>query len=146
VGLTPPSDLSADELAVWVTVCDEVDGSGSVELLRAWCASVVELRAGEAWLREHGSVLTLRDDKGNVRQVVQAPRYVQVRALRADLVRLADALRLSPRARGAVGGIAEVSATDDLRRRREARRSGSAEVPAQTTTAGDFAGLRLLQT
>lgn len=128
MGLTAPGDLTADELEVWGLVADEVDSSPvAVELLRAWCASVVELRAAEAWVREHGTVLTLRDDKGNVRSMAQAPKYVQVRALRADLLKLADALGLSPKARAvADGGSGPVeksggSALDELARRRADR-------------------------
>lgn len=105
VGRNAPRDLTDAEIEVWNLVADDIDNSPvAVELLRAWCATVVELRASEAWVREHGPVLTLRDDKGNVRSRGQDPRYVQVRALRADLVRLADALGLSPGSRAVATG------------------------------------------
>lgn len=129
MGLSAPEGLSEAEAAVWDLVADEVSGSVAGELLRAWCACVVELRAGEAWVAEHGTTLTLRDDKGNVRSVVQAPKYVQVRALRGDLVRLADALALSPRARSKAAGVAVVDAgdgVDELAKLRAGRRSGAA--------------------
>lgn len=128
MGLKAPADLTAAEKKIWKAVAGEVDDSPvAAELLRAWCASVVELRAAEAWVREHGTVLTLRDDKGNVRSMAQAPKYVQVRALRADLLKLAEALKLSPKARAvADGGSGPVeksggSALDELARRRAGR-------------------------
>lgn len=61
-------------------------------LLRAWCATWCEIEDREAWVAEHGSTITLRDDKGDVRSVVQAPKYVQLRGLRMDLVRLSAQL------------------------------------------------------
>lgn len=64
-----------------------------------------------------------------MRSVVQAPKYVQVRALRGDLVRLADALALSPRARSKAAGVAVVDAgdgVDELAKLRAGRRSGAA--------------------
>lgn len=103
MGLIPPSDLSAEALAEWESVASSPDLlAADCELVRAWCSTVVELRAAEAWCAENGTVLTLRDDKGNVRSQVQAPKYVQVRGLRADLVKLAGELGFSPRARGGV--------------------------------------------
>ena len=128
VVVDPPVDLTEDEAGVWALVAGEVSGSVPAELLRAWCATVVELRAAELWVRENGTVLTLRDDKGNVRSVVQAPKYVQVRALRADLVKLADALALSPRLAAKVAAGVSVGGgdgVDELARLRAGRRSGT---------------------
>lgn len=127
--LEAPEDLTDAEAAVWARTAQFVGVPGAGELLRAWCASVVELRDAEAWVREHGTTITLRDDKGNVKSIVQAPKYVQARALRGDLVRLADALGLSAKARalvkdsaGPVGG----SPLDELARRRGDRRADAA--------------------
>lgn len=126
MGLTAPDDLSPAERSVWDVVAPFVDAESAAELVRVWCSTVVELRSAEAWVAEHGTTLTMRDDKGNVRNVVQAPKYVQARALRADLVKMADALRLSPRALAAgekdppVAGSGG-TALDELTRRRSSR-------------------------
>lgn len=93
------------------------------ELLRAWCESVAEVRECESWLAEHGSTLAMLDDKGNVRQIVTAPKYAQARALRADLGRLASQMAAAAAA-AAVPTIApvaeEVSVVDQLAARRRA--------------------------
>ena len=106
MGLTVPADLDADATAVWAEVAGWLDarmegGPVDAELLRAWCRSVVELREAEAWVAEHGTVMTVRDDKGNVRSSTTAPKYAQVRALRADLVRLAEAMGVAGKVRRA---------------------------------------------
>lgn len=103
--MTVPADLDADATAVWAEVAEwmvgRADGPVDAELLRAWCRSVVELREAEAWVAEHGTVMTVRDDKGNVRSSTTAPKYAQVRALRADLVRLAEAMGVAGKVRRA---------------------------------------------
>lgn len=126
--LVAPEDLTEAEASVWDTVAHEVSGAGAGELLRAWCSSVVELRAAESWVRENGTQITIRDDKGNVKSVVHAPKYVQVRALRGDLVRLGDALCLSPRSRSGVTAVADSTGSplDELRRRRAVRGANTA--------------------
>lgn len=129
--LVAPEDLTEAEAAVWGLVAPHVVAPEAAELVRLWCSSVVELRAAEAWVRENGTTIAIRDDKGNLKSVAQAPKYVQVRALRSDLVKLADALRLSPRARASavsasVSAGSGVSPLDELTRRRSARRTGAA--------------------
>lgn len=128
--LVAPEDLTEAEAAVWALVAPHVAAPEAAELVRVWCSSVVELRAAEAWVRENGTTIAIRDDKGNLKSVSQAPKYVQVRALRSDLVKLADALRLSPRARASAAASVStgsgVSPLDELTRRRSARRTGAA--------------------
>jgi len=76
------------------------------ELLRALCASVAESRTCEAWVAEHGTTYTTRDDKGQVKGTGDAPKYRQLRALRADIVRLSTALGLTPASRQQRAGLA----------------------------------------
>lgn len=135
MSLSAPDGLSAEAAEVWRDVAADAESHGLLdaidrELLRSWCSTVAELRAAEAWVSEHGTTLTLRDDKGNVRSVVQAPKFVQVRGLRADLVKLASQLGFSPRGRAGLGGertggARGGSVVDDLAARRAARRTGT---------------------
>ena len=99
-----PEDLSDAERLAWDRLAAKVAPSASVEIMRAWCASVVELRAAEAWVRENGTQIVIRDDKGNPKAFVQAPKYVQVRALRTDLVRLSKVLGLGMASAGKLYG------------------------------------------
>src|SRR5699024_2550420 len=125
-----PRGMTAEERKVWRLVAADVDDSPvAVELLRAWCASVVELRRLEEWVAEHGTVLELFGMGGHLKSKAQAPEYVQVRALRADLVRLADALGLTPSSRAVGDGAKEAANVDDplaeVRKLREARLRGA---------------------
>lgn len=92
----PPPDLGPAAVAEWRTVVEDMDVRqltvADRELVRSWCLTVVELRAAEAWVSENGTTFALRDDKGTVRSVGEAPQYRQVRALRADLARSAGQL------------------------------------------------------
>lgn len=133
--MSAPAGMTAEAAAVWDGAVAESADPGALngELLRAWCETVVELRACEAWVREHGSTMVVRDDKGNVKQVVQAPKYVQVRALRADLVKLGRELGV-PRLGGATEAKPkpEVSKVDELAARRTARVADPGDpVPAK---------------
>ena len=118
-----PGGMSAGAAVVWSAVVADAPPVSAVhaELLRAWCESVVELRACESWLAEHGSTLAMRDDKGNVRQIVTAPKYAQARSLRADLGRLASQMAAAAAAVPAVAPVVEeVSVVDQLAARRRA--------------------------
>lgn len=123
-----PRGMSAEEQKIWRLVAVDVeDTPAAVELLRAWCSSVVELRRLEEWVAEHGTVLELYGMGGHLKSKTQAPEYVQVRALRGDLIRLADALGLTPASRDVAGdGAKEAANVDDplaeVRKLREARR------------------------
>jgi phage terminase small subunit len=97
MGLAPPAGCSADFAAAWEGAVDQFrfdadEPVEQVELLRAWCQTTTELRAAEEWVAEHGTTMEIRDDKGQVKSVAQAPKYVQARALRLDLVKLAKEL------------------------------------------------------
>lgn len=101
MGLSPPPGLCAAALTAWEEAAAEYTHLSSVadaEILRAWSNTVSELRDGEAWVAENGSTFVLRDDKGQPRSTGEAPRYKQVRALRADLVKLAKRLAMADQA------------------------------------------------
>ena len=124
---------------VWSAVVADSPPVSAVhaELLRAWCESVAELRACESWLAEHGSTLAMRDDKGNVRQIVTAPKYAQARALRADLGRLASQMAAAAAAVPTVAPVAEeeVSVVDQLAARRRAS-TGDPGAPSRRRKPG----------
>lgn len=133
-----PSGMTADAAVVWSAVVVDAPpvSTVGVELLRAWCETVAEIRACEGWLAEHGSTLTLRDDKGQVRQVVQAPKYVQLRGLRADLGRLAAQMAATAAAVPATApAVEEVSVVDQLAARRRTG-TGDSGAPSRRRKPG----------
>jgi P27 family predicted phage terminase small subunit len=78
--------------------------------LAAYCACYAEWEKAQRFVQENGQVVTLRDDKGNVRSVIPAPEVgIAVRML--DKVRqFAAEFGMTPSARGRI----ELPANDSL--------------------------------
>lgn len=100
-------------------------------LLEQWCHVVAELEAHEAWVAEHGTTIVLRDDKGDVRSISEAPKYRQVRACRTDLVKLAGVLGV-PELK-LKGDVDSRSVVDELKDRRA--RTGRRSAPNASANA-----------
>lgn len=115
MGLDPPTDIGEPAAAVWREVVARHFAAGDlstvqVELLRAWCRTVVEIREAEQWCAANGTTYVLRDDKGQVRATGEAPAYRQLRALRKDLTTLARAMEAMTEARGRLARRAALGA------------------------------------
>ena len=92
-----PEHLSPVEVEVWRETVGGVDlGAGPRVLadLEEFAVETARYRAAEAHLREHGDILVLRDNRGNVTGSKPAPEVELARSARARAVELADRLGL----------------------------------------------------
>jgi len=101
-----------------------VPGPMTAELLALWRTYVAEIRDREAWVAENGPTIVFRDDKGDVRSVVEAPKYRQLCALRRDLTRLSQVIGV-PALRLAVEEKPKARGIDDLKAKRDAKGRGA---------------------
>lgn len=127
--------MSAKGRQVWRAFADEITEAApspaGVELWRALCETVADIAAAEAFVAETGQTITMRNDKGDVVRVVQAPRYQQLLALRRDLLKFGAQLGVAARVTAASDGGGSI--VDELARRRADR------VP-DAAAAGDAGG------
>jgi P27 family predicted phage terminase small subunit len=117
--LAAPSWLDGEGRKVWrrlVRHCDrlKVLSDSDLPLLSLLCDQWAVYLEASAFLREHGSVYSLRDADGNVKAVMPFPQ-VSIRNRAAEHVRrLSAEFGLSPSARSRVNGRAEDGPVDEL--------------------------------
>lgn len=87
-----PDYLSTSERVVWLATRELMRRMTPTLLvaLEAYAIEIARWRDADEWVRIHGTTITLRTDKGEVRQVIEAP---QLRIARAAQIR---ALKLAP--------------------------------------------------
>ncbi|GMV81505.1 MAG: hypothetical protein AMXMBFR7_26890 [Planctomycetota bacterium] len=98
--MSAPEHLSDAQRAVW----DEVEAvagpcvsESAAQLREAYCIERARWLEAEAYLRENGDVLTLRNDKGQVLKVLEAPQLKIAQRSRDAALRLAGRIGLSAR-------------------------------------------------
>jgi len=72
-----PAALSEAQRAVWQDTVAAVSGPWTAhrqQLLEAYAVERARWLESEAYLREHGAVLVLRNERGEVRQAIEAPQ------------------------------------------------------------------------
>jgi phage terminase small subunit len=73
--MNPPDRLTAEQKAKWNEVVPRVDEACELaDVLEQYVIEWCRWQEAEAWLRENGEVLTLRNDKGVVKNLIQAPQ------------------------------------------------------------------------
>ena len=75
----PPEYLLADAALEWKRIAPELWRLGLLTLLdvtalAGYCTSVARWREAEAWLKENGTTVVLRDKDGRVKYVQKAPQ------------------------------------------------------------------------
>ena len=99
-----PGFLSERAREVWADVGGRlIEGRGlsadDLPPLGAYAAAVARIESCEAFLAKEGCVLTMRDAKGQVRDIIEAPELSILTRERAAVLKLGDALGISQRAR-----------------------------------------------
>lgn len=81
-------------------------GASEADALAAYCAAYGRWLAAEAWLAApgNGPVVTIRDDKGNVRVHAAAPQLRVAEGASKEMTRLAKILKLDRAPRRQNGG------------------------------------------
>ncbi|HYN08041.1 MAG TPA: P27 family phage terminase small subunit [Vicinamibacterales bacterium] len=100
-----PAHLTAAERAVWTETVSRVSGeltAARLTVLENYCVERARQVAAEQFLREHGDVLVLRNDRGEVTGSKPAPQLAIARSARSAAEKLEARLRL--RADGAAAG------------------------------------------
>jgi hypothetical protein len=97
----PSIDLVGDALGKWVELYPRMvtrhkDRAGvMVPILTAYCAAFGRWKAAEEFLADpaHGPVVTIRDDKGNIKTHGPAPQLTIAERSAREMSRLLDILR-----------------------------------------------------
>lgn len=89
----PPFALSERALAMWGRVGGDLSSLAARITAAAYCATLARIGDLEEWIAEHGPVVTITDDKGNVRQHSESPRLAVLRKERGELVGLERAMK-----------------------------------------------------
>lgn len=100
--MTEPSiELSGAARVKWDALAPVVEArprrkATDLDDLAAYCAAFGRWAAAEEWLSDpsRGAVLTIRDDKGNVKSHGVAPQVLLAERSAKEMARLAKALRL----------------------------------------------------
>lgn len=92
----PPTFLTWHAADKWREIVRDHDDIDDLDALAAYCATYGRWRAAEEWLADpgpgHGAVVTICDDKGNVKSHAPAPQIaIAVQAAR-EMGRLRKAL------------------------------------------------------
>ncbi len=102
----PPAPAFLTERAreVWADVGGRlIEGRGlsadDLPPLAAYAAAVARIESCEAFLAKEGCVITMRDHKGAVKDIIEAPELNILSRERAAVLKLGDALGISQRAR-----------------------------------------------
>lgn len=99
--IIPPAPLAGAALDRWTALAPTVAARpntrpSTMTQLAAYCAAFGRWHDAEAWLAdpEHGPVITIRDDKGNVRSHGPAPQVAIAERSAKEMARLAKELKL----------------------------------------------------
>lgn len=97
----PPLPLGPDGAAKWAELVGKVQGQTArkpsvLTDLAAYCVAFDRWCAAERWLAdpEHGPVITIRDDKGNIKSHGPAPQLAISERASKEMTRLARGLRV----------------------------------------------------
>ena len=97
----PPDHLTGAALECWHSTAPTLAERRSTKpstwtLLASYCAATQRLTDAEAWLADpdHGPVITIRDDKGNIKSHGPAPQLAIAERAAKEVSRLAKELRI----------------------------------------------------
>lgn len=93
----PPAHLSEAQRATWIACWPRIIGrmtAARLDAFEAYCIERERWMTAEASVREHGTVLTLRNDKGEVQKIIANPALGIAQKSMGAMLRLAKALRL----------------------------------------------------
>lgn len=102
VSTDPPVPLVGAALGRWAELRAAAKWSpAELDDLAAYCAAYGRWHDAETWLADpsHGSVVTIRDDKGNIKSHAPAPQVAVAERASKEMARLGKALRLRQRVR-----------------------------------------------
>jgi len=93
--IKPPIPLSAEALAMWADLASSTVPVAKLQALAAYCAAYGRWVTAETWLAqpEHGPVMTIRDDKGNIKSHGPSPHLAIAERSAKEMARLAPGLR-----------------------------------------------------
>ena len=91
-----PKHFTDHECTIWDATIEQVPRLTPLALqrLEAYCVERARCLEAEAWIRDNGTVLTLRSDKGIVTAIREAPQLKIARQASAAALQLADKLNL----------------------------------------------------
>ncbi len=100
----PPASLSGPVLAKWHEIAPRLHAmrvltQADADALAIYCTNWVRWRESVAWADEHGSTVTIRNDKGEVRFLAIAPQVTAGFKALDYVIKLGDRFGLSPSAR-----------------------------------------------
>ena len=101
--MTEPGWMAASAAGKWRELrARYAFGEHELDSLAAYCAAWGRWRDAEAWLAapDNGSVVTIRDDKGNVRVHATAPQLSVAERAAKEMARIDKTLRLRSRKAG----------------------------------------------
>lgn len=99
--MKPSIDLTGDALAKWVELHPKLEArhgtraSIMAPTLAAYCAAFARWKAAEEFLADpaHGPVVTIRDDKGNIKTHGPAPQLAVAERSAREMTKLLGILR-----------------------------------------------------
>lgn len=97
--MKPPAHLSKLEATVWRSAIKLVPRMTPqrVVQLEAYCIERARWLEAEDWIRANGTIITLRNDRGEVVRMVPAPQLKVAQAAQDRAIKLAKLLGLSER-------------------------------------------------
>lgn len=123
----PPKELPDDARQWWGVLVDELEARGALDKvtthrLSIYCQLFAQYHRVTEFINREGQVLTIRDDKGEVKSSIVAPEAVQQE-------RLVKILQRFDKEFGFLEGIKSADPIEELRKKL-ALRAGVAERPA----------------
>lgn len=92
-----------------------------LEAFAIYCQCYAHYRDAQAWMAEHGTTMTLRNDKGEVKMIAPVPHVGVAQKMLAEMHKYEVAFGLTPAARSArLESLTEEMTDDDLIRIAEA--------------------------
>ena len=94
--LAPPEYFDAAHRAAWCLVYAAVgvDAAFPSTTVEAYVVELLRWRSAERWLADNGAEITIRDDKGIVKNVITSPQLKIARDASARVEKLAASLRI----------------------------------------------------
>lgn len=93
----PPAHLSNAQRETWLLCSPRLVGkltASRLDAFEAYCIERERWMSAEANVREHGPVLTLRSDRGEVQRIIANPALGIAQKSMSAMLRIAKALRL----------------------------------------------------